>query len=424
MFNSQYLCYLNNKDLQLRDYKMYGFKKLILGLFIFSLGCSCVFAQNYSIHSMELYNAGVALQRNGQFEQAEQKYLQALQIQPNLTEANDNLATLYKNWANKYFKSSDYNNAIKMYKKSLSIDSSDQDTLQALAQTYLMNNQFDKAVQIYNKILITNPNDEISIQNLKYASSKIEDSKLNNSLNNLNELSPNTAPNALYGLIKPAAGISSSTVSKTKVILNLIWSDSNGRIILTALIKSRIPINITQCISDANATSSSKKNTFYLYGFIPIFSCDSSSLVVNVPFNYVSNVNNSSLSSYQRIYSLHVFIHEFCHAFRTLKYPNSHNSIEEELGASMIGYNIAYKILTGNYMNREQTQRYSKACLEALLKDSHRDLPIHSGFNEQMQAQGIKMPYPEVYSNLDSIYQGLLQEQKIRPVANFQRTKN
>lgn len=404
---------------------MHGFKKLIVSLFILFLGCSSALAQNnYTNNAIGLYNAGVALQRTGQFEQAEQKYTQALQIQPNLDEAKDNLAILYKNWANKYFKNSDYDNAIKMYKKSLSLDYSNQDTLQALAQTYLMDNQFDKAVQIYNKILITNPNDEISIQNLKYANSKLEDLRLNNSLNNLNTISSGSAPSALYRLIKPKAGISSSTVNKAKVILDLIWSEPNGKQILTALMNARTPINITQCTSEANATSLNKEHTFYLYGFIPIFSYNSSSLMVNIPFNYIANVNDQSLPTYQRIYSLHVFIHEFCHAFRVIKYPKSYNSIEEELGASMIGYNISYKILTGNYMNREQTQRYSQACLESLLKDSHRDLPLYSGFNKKMAALGIQMPYPEVYSNLELMYQSLIQEQKIYPVANFQRAKN
>jgi hypothetical protein len=40
-----------------------------------------------------------------------------------------------------------------------------------------------------------------------------------------------------------------------------------------------------------------------------------------------------------------------------------------------------------------------------------------------MAALGIQMPYPEIYSNLDSMYQSLLQEQKVYPVANFQRAK-
>ena len=67
----------------------------------------CAFAQNnYSSESIVIYNAGVAFQNQGKQEQAEQKYIQALKLQPNFTEAKKNLASVYNNLAYKNYSTS------------------------------------------------------------------------------------------------------------------------------------------------------------------------------------------------------------------------------------------------------------------------------------------------------------------------------
>lgn len=411
----------------------------------------------YSNAAIALYNAGAALQNQRKYELAEQKYLQALKVQPNFAEARKNLSVIYHNqainacanndnqkaieYAKKslnydsklsgsyntlaicYSNLNDYEQAIAAFNKVLSFKPNDYSTMQSLAQEYIKANQYSKASEVYNKILQLHPDDSVAKQNLKFASSKIDDCNLKNSLNNVTVVQ-GEAPASLYRLIKPSAGITNQTVGKMKSILDLIWSEPNGREILKTLIAAKVPINITQGAMNANATKSDKQNTLYLYGFIPIFTYNTSSLAVNIPFNYISDFNDPNLAPYQRIYSLHVFIHEFCHAFRSVKYPQSVNSIEEELGVSMIAYNISYKVITGKYLTYNQTQQYSMACLESLLKDEHRNLPVYSNFKSNMQMLGIQMPYPEAYANLNSMYQELLQERKVYPVANFQYLKN
>ena len=188
---------------------------------------------------------------------------------------------------------------------------------------------------------------------------------------------------------------------------------------LQTLMKKRTPIKITEGYVKANARRTSRSNTFYLYGFIPIATIKTDSSEVNIPFTHIANFNNPNLSSHMRIYNLQVFIHEFGHAFIGIKNPKDTNSIEEELGVSMVGYNIAHKVITGKYLDKSQTETYSNNALEGLLLDEHRDLPVFSGFNDSIQKFGIALPYPEVYTNIPLMYKTLLMENKVKPAPTF-----
>lgn len=399
---------------------MISWKNFLILLLFLCFSSSIAFANNnYSSASIHLYNEGVNLQNQGKTGLAEQKYLQTLKIQPNFKEARHNLEVLYSNLANNSYHNSNYDEAAYYSKKALAYNSNDVSAMQVLAQVYLKTNQLDNAQQIYKKIVLIAPQDSVANKNLNFISYKKNESMLNDSLNNITNIqTTHTAPKALYKLIKPAPGITQGTIDKTKRILDLLWSEPNGRILLQAMIDKRVPINITQGTLDANTVKSTQKHTLY-YLFIPITSFDTTSLCVNLPFNFVVNFNNPNLSSQERIYYFHSFVHEFGHVYRTLRNPGVNNSIEEELGVSMIGYNIAYKIFTGNYLTQTQTQAYSMGCLQALLQDNHSKLPVYSGFNKFIQYMGIQMPYPEIYSDLPQMYKKLLSEGKTKPVPSF-----
>lgn len=394
-------------------------KIFFLFLILCFLQSSCANAQGqYSSEAIYVFNSALSFQKQGNYEMAAQKYNQALIVQPDLNEAKKNLAILYQNWAYACYCKTDYTKAIELAKKALYYKpQSELSCYQILGQSYLALKDYKNATYSYNKVLSFSPEDKTALQNLKYISYHHNEKIINDSINNLN--ASHFAPYAVYKLIKPSAGISSYTVENTKKILDLIWEDPSGRILLEALMKKGTPINITQGALNANAQSMNKKHTIYLYGFIPVASFSTYSRSVNIPFNYISDFYNPNLPSYKRVYSLHVFIHEFGHAFMNIKNPKNTDSIEEELGVSMIGYNIAHKALTGKYLDREQTKTYSMGCLESLLSDSHRDLPVYSGFTQSIQKYGIILPYPETYTNLPAMYKELLREGKTNPVANF-----
>lgn len=427
-------------------------KLAAISLILVLSAASLCLANDYSPRAIQMYNIGASYQNQGKYELAIKQYNMALQVQPDLIEAKHNLAVLYGNLAiresnqknyitsisyakkslqinpkdinvltilgNSYIASNDSNNAIIAYRKILAIDADNVEIMHALAQTYIKQKQYEKAAPLYKKILTINPSDKVALQNTQYVQQEVQDKALDSGLQSVSICEK--APPSVYALLKQDNGVSSASIENAKYILDLIWSDPTGRLLLTSLAKSKVPINIThQIAKNANATRVDKQNTFYLYGVIPVFSYNRSKLCVNIPEAHVQNFMNTQLPANQRLFSLHAFIHEFCHAYRNINYPNAKNSIEEELGASMIGFNVSYKIVTGNYLTLNQTKHYSIECFKSLLSDSHRDLPVYGGFQNYMMAKGILMPYPDVYVNIVLMYKKLLTSGSIAPASTF-----
>lgn len=409
------------------------------------------FANNYSNNAILMYNSAAALQNQGKLELAEQKYNQVLKIQPDFIEVKNNLAIIYKNYANKsydkkeyakslsfskkalnfnpdktevyqtmgasYLNLNDYENAIKYYNKSIQSNPNDIELLHSLAQAYIKSNKLDKAAKIYQKILQISPNDKVAQNNLKYTDYQTTEQKFDESLDNL--VVSQNAPKSVYALLLPESDVSKETRQTMRTILDLTYSDPSGRIMLQELVKKHVFINILTDNLKANTTTEGQKQTIYAYGVLPLATFNSSTVKVNIPIQYINNFSNPNLSAHKRVYNLQVFIHELGHAFIHLKYNNDENSLEEEVGVSMIGYNIASKVLTGQYLTRAQAQSYALNCLMVSFKDEHRTLPFYSGFNKRIQKYGITMPYPETYSNLESMYQKLVSEGKVKPISTF-----
>lgn len=356
--------------------------KLFICIFCCVLQSSCFSAQayNYSNVAIQAYNSGVIFYQQKKYELAEQKYIQALKIQPNFSEAKNNLGIIYQDLSNKSFNNQDYDNAIYYTKKYL---------------------------ELY-------PNNEVVKKNLQVANFRKTEKNLNDSINNLNI--GHIAPEQLCSKIRVQPGADGYYYERMKTILDLIWSEPNGKFLLSALLKQNNTfINITNGYTKADVHREQQKKTLYLYFIIPVASFTTNSAVnINFPISYIDNFNNKKLFSSQRIYNLQVFIHEFGHAFIGIKKPKDTNSIEEELGVSMIGYNIANKIIAGEYLTKEQTKEYSENCLISLLSDEHQYLPVYSGFNKSIQKHGVVMPYPEIYSDITAIYKKLLAEGKVK----------
>lgn len=421
-------------------------KQIFLVLIVHLLLTPVCFANNYSNNAILMYNSAAALQNQGKLELAEQKYNQILKIQPDFAEVKHNLAIIYSKYADRnyekkdyakavlfskkvlsfnpekteiyqtmgssYLNLKDYENAVKCYNKSIQTDPNDVELLHSLAQAYIKAGKLDKAARVYQKILAISPNDKVAQNNLKYTDYQSTEQTLDKSLDNL-EVSEH-APKSVYALLLPEQDVSSETRQTMKTILDLTYSDPSGRIMLQELVKKHVFINIITDNSKANTTTEGQKQTIYAYGILPLATFNSTTVTVNIPVQYINNFSNPNLNAHKRVYNLQVFIHELGHAFIHLKYPNDENSLEEEIGVSMIGYNIASKVLTGQYLTKAQAQSYGLNCLMVSFRDEHRTLPFRSGFNKRIQKFGIIMPYPETYSNLDAMYQKLVSEGKIK----------
>jgi len=389
---------------------------IVFVLFLLLLPSSESFAQKYSNEAILLYNSGVALHKQGKYELAEQKYSQALKIQPNMTESKKNLGAIYQNLAYKYFLNAQYEKSLVYAQKAASFAPGNANVYHTMGQCYSSLKDYDSAIAVYRKILTANPEDKIAQNNLEFVS--LQCTKKND-VPIVTFSSAHIAPEKLYKLIKPASCIQPDSVESMKKIVDLVWSDPTGQFILQKLIEKKISINIVQGADRANAKKSQEKQTFYYMGLIPIFSYTSTSHSVNIPVRYITAFENQNASLHDKIYHLQVFIHEFGHAFMWANNSANADSMEEELGVSMLGYNIANKILVGRYLTKQEVDFYSKGCMQALLSDDHNKLPVYSGFTQHIQNYGVLMPYPEEYSDLVAIYKKLLAENKTKPVPNF-----
>lgn len=385
-----------------------------------------------------LYNEGLTLQKQGEYELSAQKFSEALKMNPDLTRAKKGLIYDYQILLKKYFDEKNYQKAvsyarklevylpdndsnlkiiaecyynlknylkaIKYYEKALTYNQNDTFILRSITQSYANLGDYSKALSYARKVAILEPNDTQIKENIKILESKAKNNEINQHINNLQVTQE--APVQIYSLIK--TNLSSRILGETQGILDLIWSDPSGRIMLTTIWQKQIPINIIKSDERANTQETNISKTYHAVSSI------------NIPVKYILNFNDETRPAEDRIFNFTAFMHEFGHAYFRIKNPTIEDSMEEEIGVSMIGHNIAYKIITGEYLTKEQTQELSLELVAGLLSDDHRELPVYNGFNKKIQTYGIILPYPEVYSDLRPIYKKLREQNKVQPVASLE----
>lgn len=128
--------------------------------------------------SPELFNkAGLILMKQGKFEEAKDKFLQALRIDPFNADALNNLGILY-------FNLKDYDKSIKYFSEAIKRNSSFADAYYNLGNTYYKLGElyrnisyFQNAIENYRKVVSLNPNHKSAYYNMANAYFMIEDYK-------------------------------------------------------------------------------------------------------------------------------------------------------------------------------------------------------------------------------------------------------
>lgn len=308
-----------------------------------------------------------------------------------------------KNYENAY-NQKDYKTAVFYGEKIAYYYTDNADFLDAMGYAYLELKDYKNATIYYNKTLSIDPNNKYAKQNLEYIEYQVNQNKETNELNKLH--SSVHAPAKLYALVKTDLG--NDIKQKVYNIFDVLWQEVNARIILQTVMDRNIPIKIT-------ADGQRAYTAVHGEGYKVIVD------EIDIPVKYINNLNNTNLQPYQRIYYFNVFMHEFGHAFSSLRNPKYSDSIEEEMGVDMIGYNIGYKMVYHRYMTYQEVKQQSMDTLQALLSDDHAQFPVYSGFNKRMQSYAVYMPNPELYTNLVAMYKQLLAQGKTQHVPNFDK---
>ncbi len=412
--------------------------------------------------AISYYNKAVKLHLENQYDIAVINYRKALELNPNFNDAKFNLANIYFIKANQYSKKNDfaqavsymnkgialnpkalnakhnlaviyYNNgvtqfdnndfegALKSYDKVTEIEPDFTEAYFAKGNAYLKLNQYDLAQGCYKKVLELNPNHSGAKNNNGYALQQQEEYTVNKNLNEFRITE--RAPSQLYNLVKSDTRVDKSLISSLYTMLDLIWSDPDGKKLLSIVINKKIPINITPSMTRANAKVEQKQYKLMVYGIIPLTVYNEKNISINISQDYINEFNDTNLSYRQRINSLQVIIHEVCHAAKSTL-SKTKDSLSEEMGASIIGYNISYRVLTGNPMTEKQIEDYSKTILKSLLMDSHRYLDVYNDFSEQMNRLGIVQPYSYKYASIPAVYSQIRRDKDTQRLDTLEKMLN
>jgi|GEM_PF-3418511 len=325
-----------------------------------------------------------------------------------------------------YLKANLWDESIESFKK-INNDYSAQEGL-AFAQTgkneflFLLNNPTAKnkiaSLYLQRAHIYRNINKlELAAQNKEKAI------KLNNNLTNLNidknsinitqkeDITTNEteiikpkepAPENLLKLVKLQRGIKENYRNRTFTMLRFLWNDPEGKILLNIIMKNKIPIIIVKNINETQTEISSSQIVFR--GISPRIHTFDKNVEIQISSFYIDLFYSRSFNYKDAITSFEVFIHEICHAVARMDDEGFENSLEEELTASMIGYNVASRILLNKELTQEETGEYSKKILISLLTDKHRFLPVFGSFNQFILKLGINPPYFYMYSDVPQLY--------------------
>ncbi|MDD3012407.1 MAG: tetratricopeptide repeat protein [Candidatus Gastranaerophilales bacterium] len=369
------------------------------------------------------YNLGLAYDNVGQTEQAIKSYEKALKINPSFDSARNNLSVEYFNSGIKYCNNGMYDQAVRCYKKGLEYDPKDAKIYYNLGVTYNLMGQNEEAILNYNKALKIDPKFADAGNNLKVSIEKKEDRELSRKIDNLSPVQK--APPEIYNLVRLDRGVNYAVLDKLYEILDLIWSDPDGQKLLSIIKNHNIPVIITQGSENTNAKISvtNKKNVI-TYAGIPLFSYktgQNKEISVNIGESHILAFKNPALTSNKRIYSLHVVIHELCHAVKNSVSKTSDNALNEEITASMIGYNAASRIIRGKDLSENEARKYAEGCMQVVLNDEHRFLPVYNNFVGDIQKSGINPPYLYLYQNVVQLYKSVRDDPQTQRVDTLER---
>lgn len=362
--------------------------------------------------AIKYYNYGISYLKSGNYNLAIDNFNKSIANNPNFTLPYYNLAYIYN-------KENNTEELIDVSKKIIILNPKTEHDYLMHGNSYIQIKQYDNAINCFEKVLKLNSDNYEAKYNLKTAT----DFKNQQILSiNLDKIKPvKKAPESIHMLLKFDDRVSNDVKNKTTEIIDLIWSDPEGNLLLTTLQSQNVQIKINTLAEQANALPEYKMvdNQLTLFGFIPIGY--KKAISINISQNYVYDFMNPQLAPHKRFYSFEVFIHEMCHAVREmdLKRVNG-NALEEELVSSMIGYNIASRIFLEHELTEIETSRHAEEVLLALIKDEHKDLPLYNNFSIEIANFGIKPPHPYIYQNLAKIYKAIKNEPDFVPLPKLE----
>lgn len=395
-------------------------------------------------------NLGVAYLRTNDLTKAEMHYKKAIKLDPSNPLAYSNLSSVYER-EQKYIDAAKYlelylklaPSAKKVYyrlselyyrignkdlclkygEKYVQFSDDKFDTYVLMGESCEKFGDFDKASLFYEKALQVS-NKERDRQNEPYVLQELRNCQFKGRINNTIPMIK--APHLVHKLVQVNTILKNRDTSfKLNEMLDLLWADENGKILLTEIVKHKIPIIITYGGTEqtnAKTEISYKKTPMYYLGMVPlpiivaipmsaayaIFHPEykkETKITVNIGEDIIQKYKNPNSSLEDNMYALMSIMHESAHAVASTVEDNHVNSLDEELTVSMIGYNFASNVLLGRILSHDESQEYAISSFDSLMSDNHKYLPLYHDFRNTTSKLGINLHNYDTYSDLNRLKQ-------------------
>ena len=393
-------------------------------------------ALKFYSNDADIYNnLGVAYSKINDLNNAELNYKKTIQLEPSNAFAYSNLSGIYekkqkyteaaKNLENYakltpsdkdvyyhlgylYSKAGNKELSLKNYEKSIPFTADKFNTYCVMGDNCKKAGDLDKAIFYYKKALSVNNKQEN--ENLPYVLQELKECQFKSRTANINPVIK--APAALYNLVRTNSVLKySDNFDKLYEMLDLLWNDDDGRILLNEIIRHKIPIQIAfggKDQTNAYIEETTTQKTIMVGGILPLYTFGTQQekdITVNLGEDIIQKYKNPKSSYHDNMYALMTVMHELGHAVSCLIEDTHKNSLEEEVTVSMIGYNTASKIFMGRPLTTAESIQTAKNTYKALMSDEHKNLPLYNNYKNTISKTGINLYNYDTYTDLYKLQQ-------------------
>lgn len=313
----------------------------------------------------------------------------------------------YKKTADIYCDKEDFSNAEFYYRKAIQLYPNEAD-FNKLGLIYYIENNLESSLKCFEVAAKLNPDNIRTKKKIEFIKFRIEKKK---EAKKTNELMPKEeAPEEIHKLIGSKGELNDpDDLKKLHKIIDFIWSDKEGKLLLNEVKNIKINIKLT------NKTASSY---FGCEQAIPIYGYDNYSeqmkrMLVYSPAldkfifiseNQIKKFQNKDSDLYADMTAVMVVAHELVHMVKFMNFfPEKDDSKEEELIATLIGYNIASRTLTDKPLTEEQVQEYAVVAYNNILVKHYKDIPTNGDCAKKIALMGFELPHYHVYADIKSL---------------------
>lgn len=206
------------------------------------------------------------------------------------------------------------------------------------------------------------------------------------------------APESLHKLIKADAFVSNEKLSKLQNIIDLIWNDKEGEILLTVVDDNRITIVLESGNTDSNLTFPDY-NITYVDGdqtrYVPVSELEEGNKF-KIKINEKKFTENYETTLYDSISSV---VSPICHAVYRQSHYTKEISKEEDLLCNLIGSNIAKRIIHNENLSKSETINEALMSNVTDLHNKSNKKNKDSFFLKSMRELNVNPPNYELYSD-------------------------